>query len=203
MPEAPEVDDPYEQLEAEAAELIDALPDDGDSAKPLIDKLRKQLAGRAKQEQAAYDRGRAEALAEVKTQAERAKVLASHGLPPSLQRLVDDVDVADEEALAARLAALRADGITWGGQQPAQASAQPGQTAAPGAPAPPPDPAALTSAFQQAQAGGAPPAGGVLSRVAQGGVGAIQNPQDASTFEQQLNQQIAALGAQARAGIQG
>lgn len=204
MAAPPEDDDPWSALEQEADELLDALPDDDPAAtsKALIDKLRKQLAGRAKQEQAAYDRGRQEALAEVKTQAERAKVLAKHGLPSSLQRLVDDVDVADEAALAARLEALRADGIRWDGQ-PAQS--QPGQTAAPGAQAPPPDPGAIVGAFQQAQGAGTPAdhGAGVLSRVAQGGLGALQNPQDAAQFESQLNSQIAALGAQAHAGLQG
>jgi hypothetical protein len=207
---APENDDPYAELEAEAAELLDALPDDPEaSAKGLIDKLRKQLAGRAKQEQAAYDRGRAEALAEVKTQAERAKVLAKHGLPPSLQKLVDDVDVADEEALTARLEALRADGITWG-QQSASATTrpQPGQATTPGAPAPAQqqlDPGQIVSAFQQTAAGGIPAdhGGGLLRRVARDGLGAIQGDQDASDFEQQLNAAVRAAGQQARAGIQG
>jgi len=198
VPEAPEVDDPYEQLEAEAAELIDALPDDGDSAKPLLNKLRKQLAGQARKVAEAEKAGYQRALAEVKREA----VLASHGLPPSLRRLVADVGAEDSEALTARLEALRAEGLSWkrpdGAQPPISAGEQPDSD-----PAPAPDPGAIVGQFQQAQAGGAPPAGGVLSRVAQQGLAGISNPQDASAFEQQLNQQIGALGQQARAGQMG
>ena len=164
MTAAPEDDDPYEQLEAEAAELLDALPGDPEaSAKPLIDKLRKQLAGRAKQEQAAYDRGRAEALAEVKTQAEREQALDRYGIPKVVRALLDGVDVSDDEAMKAKVAELQAGGVTWAGQP---ARSQPGQTAAPEPQAPPPDPAAIVGQFQQAQASGAPPAGGLLGRVA-------------------------------------
>ncbi len=199
MPEAPEVDDPYEQLEAEAAELIDALPDDGDSAKPLLNKLRKQLAGQARKVAEAEKAGYQRALAEVKREA----VLASHGLPPSLRRLVADVGAEDSEALTARLEALRAEGLSWkrpdGAQPPISAGEQPDSD-----PAPAPDPGQIVGQFQQAQAAGKPgQAGDVLSRVAQGGVGAISDASDLAQFEGQLNQQIGALGQQARAGQMG
>lgn len=217
-------EDPYEQLEEEANAF---LYNSGDSeAKPLIDKLRKQLSGVAKREKTAFERGKAEAQAEVKAQAERAKVFEQFGIPKALEPMFTGVDLSDSAAVATQVKSLADLGLKVGqpaaqaqqqpnpqeqspaaqpGQQQQSAQAQPygvqpyGQ--APGAPA---DPGLIVSAFQQAQAAGVPgQAGDVLSRVAQGGAGALKDANDVASFEQQLNAAVHAAGQRPGAGVMG
>jgi hypothetical protein len=225
---APE-DDPWSALEREAAghldgpagerdndvdreeveQLLEVLRSSDDFADldpghRLVKLLRQRLNGSMKREKEAEERGFERGRAETAAAIQREALFAQHAVPTRLRNAFADIAPGDADAFAQRVSELAADGIVWrrpDGASPAGEPAQPGQ---PGAPeAPPPNPAAAVALLQQAAAAGGPVDRDVLSRVASGGIAAIQGGQDAAGFEAQLNAQIAALGQQRSAGIMG
>jgi hypothetical protein len=193
--------DPYSELEQEAERQLEPGPDDqADDEGPAPDEtsvmklLRKAVdkatarakaaeAQLAEREHAGYQRGREETLVEVATSAQREQQHASFKIPPSLRDRFADVDPGDRDAWAQRVEALQREGIRWGEPTPEAMVA------------------ASTALFSGAQARGEPTGGGLLHQAARDP--SSVRPDQLDQLESELNAQVHALGAQARAGIMG
>ncbi len=133
--------DPYGEFEQEASALLGQVGDDAEgTAYVLLKRFRKLAKEHPLKVERIREQVRAELLAE---QVEARKVEAAWrraDIPEPVRPLFDGIDPADEQALAARSAELRAFGLVWGDQ--------------PAAP-PPPDPnLQAMQQMQAAQAGG-------------------------------------------------
>jgi hypothetical protein len=141
--------DPYDELEEEAAGLLAAPNAERDldaRATVLIRRMRRVL----KEHGQAIERTRAETreqvLGELRQARETEAAYRRLNVPETARALFAGVDVTDAEAMAKRAEELRAAGVTWSGQ--------------PAPPPPPPDPGrflAAQMAMQAAEAGAGAP----------------------------------------------
>jgi hypothetical protein len=172
---------------------------------PRLLDLRDAASGRKRAEQAAYERGVADADARHTASLRRAHRLAEYQVPRGAEALFDPAEVADDpEKWTARAEQLRAAGLDWGWvpeaspEQAEQAQEQQEQQARD---ARAEELAASVGALMggPAMAAGSGGQGDLLSRVARDP--ASLKPEELGAFEAAFNANMAALTSRPGAGI--
>jgi hypothetical protein len=201
----------FEELEREAESFLaklDADDGDGDGNAALVKRLRAAAGGRKRAETAAYERGKADALEQLRSAAQRQTLLERFNAPADrdLAGTLFPVELGgDAEAWTKRAEELLDRGVSWGWTPPEQVEqAQQAQQAqvtqeqdARGA-----ELAAQVAQFTSAQTLASAPGGqaDLLTRTARDP--SSLKPHELAEFEHQFNANMAALNSRPGAGIQ-